>query len=172
MISKKMVKTMNEQINAELYSAYLYLAMSSDCQAKGLKGAAHWFFVQGQEESTHALRIFKYVIDQGERAELMAIAKPNAEFKSLKHMFEETLKHEKLVTSLIHKLVKLAREEDDYASEQFLQWFVKEQVEEEATASEELGKLTMAGDNSGGVFMIDKDLGARVFTPPLDLVIG
>jgi ferritin len=148
------------------------MAMASYSQVLGLKGSAHWFFVQGQEEMTHALRFYKYVVDQGEHAELAAIAAPQAKFKSLRDMFEQTLKHEKHVTALINNLVNLAKEEKDHATEGFLQWFVKEQVEEEATANDVLASIKLSGENTGGIFLIDKDLGTRVFMPPPDLVIG
>jgi len=167
-----MVKEINRQINFELYSAYLYMSMSSMCQVMGLKGAAHWLVVQTQEEMTHAFRFYKYVVDQGEHAELAAIAAPPAKFKSLLQMFEEALAHEKLVTGRINNLVDLARKEKDHATEVMLQWFVTEQVEEEANASEIIANLKLAGNNTGGIFMIDKDLATRVFAPPPDLIIG
>lgn len=172
MISKKMVKALTDQINAELYSGYLYMAMSSCCADMGLKGASHWFFVQMQEEMTHAFRFYKYMTDQGEHCVMQAIEKPQSTFKSLKAMFEKTLEHEKLVTSLINKLVDLARKESDHASDVMLGWFVSEQVEEEATASEILQTLTLAATDTSAVLMIDRELGARVFTPPTDIVIG
>ena len=172
MISKKMTDALNDQINAETYSGYLYMAMSSCCNVMGLKGAAHWFFVQMQEELTHALRFYKYVNDQGQHCILEAIEKPQAKFKSLKEMFEKTLAHEKIVTARINKLVDLARKESDHATDVMLGWFVKEQVEEEATASELLQTLTLAGNDTSGLLMIDKDLGTRMFTPPVDMVIG
>lgn len=172
MISKKMAKAITEQVNAEIYSGYLYMAMSSCCADIGLKGAAHWFFVQMQEEMTHAFRLYKYMSDQGEHCVMKAIEEPQAKFKSLKAMFEKTLDHEKLVTSLINKLVDLARKESDHATDVMLGWFVTEQVEEEATASEILQTVTLAGDDMSGILMIDKELGARTFNPPTDIVIG
>jgi len=169
MISKKMRDALNKQINAELYSAYLYWAMASYSTVLGLKGAAKWFFVQGQEEMTHAARFYFYVNDVNEHAILDAIDKPQATFKNLQQMFEATLKHEKVVTSLINNLANLARQEKDHATEVFLQWFITEQVEEEANASEILAKLKLAGDNVGAMFMIDAELGARGFAMPPDL---
>ncbi|MFC1498017.1 ferritin [Verrucomicrobiota bacterium] len=170
MISKKMTEALNNQITAELYSSYLYMAMSSYSSFIGLKGAASWYHVQAQEEMTHALRLYNYVNSVGEHAVLGAIDKPQAEYKSLMHMFEETLKHEKKVTSMINDLVNLAAEENDHATEIFLQWFVNEQVEEEENVNEVLSRLKLAGEDGGGLFMVDNELAARVFTFPPDLV--
>ncbi|OGV66767.1 MAG: ferritin [Lentisphaerae bacterium RIFOXYC12_FULL_60_16] len=169
MISKKMTVTINQQINAELYSAYLYFAFSSYASHTGLTGTATWFWVQGQEEMTHAWRFYNYLNNVGEHAVLDAIAKPPATFKSMQHMFEETLKHERKVTALINNLVNLAVQEKDHASREMLQWFVKEQVEEEKNVTDILGKLKLAGPGNGALFLIDKELGARVFVMPLDL---
>jgi ferritin len=171
MISKKMVEAINKQINAELYSSYLYLSMSSYSSFIGLAGAANWFYVQSKEEMTHALKMYNYVLDQGEPVELLPIDGPATKFKSLEHMFAETLKHEKVVTSLINNIVNIAKKENDHATEIFYQWFVTEQVEEEKNASEILAKVKLAGDNTGGLFMIDNELKARVFTPPVGLVL-
>ena len=172
MISKKMTKAINDQINAEIYSGYLYMAMSSYCAVLGLKGSAHWFFVQMQEEMTHAIRFYKYVTDQGQHCVMEAVEKPQAKFKDLKDMFELTLAHEQLVTARINKLVDLARKESDHATDVMLGWFISEQVEEEATASEMLQTVTLAGKDMSGILMIDRELGARAFNPPAGLVIG
>ncbi len=166
MISEKMTQALNDQINAEIFSSYLYLSMSSYSAHVGLPGCANWFFIQAKEELTHVQRFYDYINSQGQRVILDAIEKPESEFTSALAMFEETLKHEQLVTSLVNKLVNIAREESDYATEIFLQWFVSEQVEEEENASDIIAKLKLAGDQGGGLFMIDKELGARVFTPP------
>jgi ferritin len=172
MLSKKMTDAVNDQINAELYSAYLYLAISAWCSTAGYKGAAHWFFVQAQEETTHAIRFYNYLLSQGAPAVMDAIDKPPAAFDSLRHAVEETLKHEQGVTARIHKLADLARTEKDHATEIFLQWFVTEQVEEEESVNDVLADLRMAGDQPGGLFMIDRELGARVFTMPVGLTLG
>lgn len=163
MITKKMEKAINKQINNELYSAYLYLAMSADATLKGYRGSATWFFVQYQEETGHATKFYKYLLDQGATVELDAIAKPQAEFKGLLDMFETTLKHEQSVTKAIHGLMDLAVAEKDYATQGLLQWYVTEQVEEEANGAEILGMLKMAGTSAGTLLMIDKQLGKRVF---------
>jgi ferritin len=169
MISDKMTKELTKQINAELYSGYLYMAMSSQCAFTGLKGSATWFFVQGQEEMTHALRFYKYLQSQGRQVILGSIEQPPSKFGSLKEMFAVTLEHEKKVTAMIHKLASLAVEEKDFATAILLQWFVKEQVEEEESANDMIVQLTMAGDKGGTLLMIDKHLGKRTFTWPADL---
>lgn len=166
MISKNMLKNINHQINRELYSAYLYMSMAAYAAEAGFSGAANWFEVQTKEEMTHAQKLYDYVNQQGGRVILEAIEAPPKDFKSIQAAFELTLEHEKIVTGLIHALVKIAKEENDAATEIFLQWFVTEQVEEEASASEILQRLKMVGTEGGGLFMIDRELGARTFTPP------
>jgi ferritin len=171
MVSKAMAAAINRQINAELYSSYLYLSMSAYATNIGMKGTAHWLFVQAQEEATHAMRFYNYLNDQGVHVKLEAIKQPPVQFKSVLDIFEAVLKHENHVTALIHGLVDIAAKEKDPATGVMLQWFVTEQVEEEANASEIIGKLKLAGNNGGGLFMIDKDLGTRMFAPPPDLVL-
>ncbi len=166
MLSKKMEKALNEQINAELYSAYLYLSMSSYFESEGYAGMAQWMRTQYQEEEFHAMKMFDYVGERGGRVILKAIDAPKATWKSAENVFTETLAHEQKVTGLIHKLVKLARAEDDYASESFLGWYVDEQVEEEATAESILQKVKMVGKTGNALYMLDKELGQRTFTPP------
>jgi len=167
MLSDKMLKELNTQINKEMYSGYLYMAMSAHSDSLGLKGIANWFMVQYQEEFEHASRIYNYIQEQGGKVELLAIEKPQGEFKSPLAMFEKTLEHEKFVTKSINDLVDLAIKENDHATQIFLQWFVTEQVEEEANASEILDKLNLIGGEGNGLFMIDKDLGSRAFTSEL-----
>lgn len=169
MASTKMVKAINAQINAETYSAYLYLAMSAWAANAGLPGTAKWLFVQGQEELTHSWRFYLYLIKIGQPVVLEAIAKPPAVFKTAEGLFEEVLKHEKKVTALINDLVNLARADKDHATDVFLQWFVNEQVEEEENVNNILSQLRLAGDKGGGLFMIDKELAARAFVMPPDL---
>lgn len=164
MLSAKMVKSINHQINREHYSAYLYLSMAAYAAAEGLNGFANWFTVQMKEEMFHAEKMFNYVNQQGGRVLLEAIEQPPADFSSIFDLFEKTLEHEKRVTAMIKNLVKLAREEDDYATESFLQWYVTEQVEEEANPAELIQKLKYIGKDGRGLLMIDKDLAARVFT--------
>jgi len=165
MLSEKMLKVLNGQINKEMYSAYLYLAMSAHSESVGLKGFANWFYVQYQEEIEHAMRIYHYIHSQGGKVELLSIEKPPSKFESPMEMFEKTLEHEKFITKSINELVDLAVEEKDHATQIFLQWFVTEQIEEEANDNEIIDKLNLAGKEGNGLFMIDKELGARVFTP-------
>ena len=161
MISDKMAKEINAQVNREFYSAYLYLAMSSDCMAKGFKGAANWFAVQFKEEQGHALKFMKYLQDQNAKADLAAIDMPKKAWKDLLEMFQKTLAHEKTVTANINKLAALAEAEKDFATANALQWFVTEQVEEESTDVDVLWMLEMAAGSKGALFMADKKLGDR-----------
>ena len=161
MISKKMTDALNEQINKELYSSYLYLAMAAYCQAEGLSGFAKWLGIQSSEERAHAMKLYGYLHDQGARVHLKAIAEPAADFGSPRRVFEETLAHEQFVTASIHGLVELAVKEKDYATQGMLQWFVNEQVEEESTAADIVGRLKMVGGDARGLFMIDRELGVR-----------
>ncbi|MFY1110941.1 MAG: ferritin [Methanosarcinaceae archaeon] len=161
MLNEKMQKALNEQINKEMYSAYLYLAMSAYCSYKGLAGFANWFKVQYGEEMEHADKIYKYLVEQGARVELEAIEKPPMEFGTLLEMFEKTLAHEQFVTRLIRELLELAVAEKDYATSIFLQWFVEEQVEEEANDNAIIAKLKLAGEDGAALLGIDSDLGKR-----------
>jgi ferritin len=161
MISERMVKELNEQINKELYSAYLYMAMSSYSSSEDLNGFANWFSLQAEEEVGHARKIYDYVNSQGGRVILSAIDEPGQDFKGPQDLFEKTLEHEKKVTAMINSLVKTAKEEDDYATEVFLQWFVSEQVEEEENAQGILSRVKMVGEKGNGLFMLDKELGGR-----------
>ena len=169
MIGQPMAQAMNQQINAELYSAYLYLAMAAYCESLQLAGFAHWFKVQAQEEMTHALRFSSQLSERGGRPTLGAIKAPPASWNSPLACMQEVAAHEAKVTALINDLVALARQEKDYASENFLQWFVAEQVEEEANVAQVVGALKLVGDQGNALFMLDKEMGARVFTMPLDL---
>ena len=166
MLSERMTEALNKQINNEIYSAYLYLSMSAHSTFIGLKGFANWFMVQYQEEMVHAMKIYDYINDQGGQVKLMAVAQPPTKFGSPLEMFEKTLEHEKFVTKCINDLVDLTFEEKDHASNIFLQWFVTEQIEEEANDNEIISKLKLVGKEGNGLFMIDKELAARVFTPP------
>ena len=166
MLSERITEALNKQINNEIYSAYLYLSMSAHSTFIGLKGFANWFMVQYQEEMVHAMKIYDYIHAQGGQVKLMAVAQPPIEFGSPLEMFEKTLEHEKFVTKCINDLVDLAIEEKDHASNIFLQWFVTEQIEEEANDNEIISKLKLVGKEVNGLFMIDKELAARVFTPP------
>ena len=166
MLSEKMQEALNIQINKEIYSAYLYLSMAAYCESINLKGFANWMTIQVQEELSHAQKFFHYLPERGGKVNLQPIDGPETEWDSPLAVFKHVYEHEQLVTGLIHGLVKLARAEEDYATESFLKWFIDEQVEEEASASEVVEKLKLAGDRGSGLFMLDRELGTRVFTPP------
>ena len=166
MLSERMLKALNKQLNAELYSAYLYLSMAAYFESKNLKGFANWMRVQAQEELTHAMRFFDYINERGGRVYLEAIEKPPIEWKSPLDVFEATYKHEVKVTNMINDLVNMAMEEKDHATYNMLQWFVAEQVEEEASADEIRQQLKLIGDDGRGIMMLDRELKQRVFTPP------
>lgn len=161
-----MADALNEQMNREFYSAYLYLSMSAYSGYIGLKGAANWFYVQYQEEMVHFDKFYHYVLSQGEKVELKTVKAPPSEFKSLMDMFEQTLTHERYITKSIHDLVDLAIKEKDHATEALLQWYVTEQVEEESNDNDVLARLRLAGKDGSGLFMVDNELAARVFIPP------
>jgi ferritin len=165
MLKPKIVEAINVQINKEMYSAYLYLSMSAHSEIIGLKGFANWFYVQYQEETVHAMKFYHYLLSQGEKVKLGAIEQPPSEFASPMAMFEATLKHELFITKSINDLVDLAVTEKDHATQILLQWYVTEQIEEEANDNEIIGKLKLIGDGAG-LFLLDKDLAARVFVPP------
>lgn len=167
MINEKMEKAFNDQINKELYSSYLYLSMSAYFQNLGLSGFANWMKVQVQEENFHAMRMFDYVISRGGRVILEAIDKPGYQWKSVLDVYEETLAHEEYVTSLIYKLSDVADEVKDRATISFLQWFIDEQVEEEATASDIIAKLKLISENGDALYAMDKEFATRVYTPPV-----
>lgn len=168
MISKKVEETLNQQINKEIYSAYLYQSMSAHTEFLGLKGFANWFAIQVQEELSHAQKIYDYVNDQGGKVTLMAIEQPPSEFESPLDMFEKTLAHEQFITKSINELVDLALKENDHATQIFLQWFVTEQIEEESNDNDIISKLKFIGKDGNGLLMLDKELGARIFTPDTD----
>ncbi|MDD5459278.1 MAG: ferritin [Phycisphaerae bacterium] len=167
MLSEKIQKALNEQLNAELYSAYLYLSMRAWFESKNLKGFANWMNIQTQEETMHALKFFSFITERGGRVKLEQIKGPETEWKSPLAIFEAGYKHEQYVTSRINDLVNIAIEEKDHATNSFLQWFVNEQVEEEANSDGVVQQLKLVESTPGGMFMLDKELGRRVFTPPV-----
>lgn len=164
MISKKLEVAINAQINAELWSAYLYLSMSSYCQEAGFPGMANWFAVQFKEEQDHAMIFFNYLQSRGGRVLLSPIEAVPTEWASPLAAFEHTLEHEGKVTSLINNLMSLAVEEKDFAAQSRLNWFVDEQVEEEENATELIQKLRLIGNNGYGLYQLDQELAARVYT--------
>ena len=166
MITKKMQDALNGQINAELYSSYLYLSMEAAFEVMNLPGMGKWMRMQTQEEIVHAMKLYDFVNERGSKVTLKAIDGPQVEWPSALAVFEAAYAHEQKVTGLINELVNLAVEEKDHATNSFLQWFVNEQVEEEASASDVVAKLKMVENAPGGLFMIDQELGQRVFAPP------
>ena len=165
MISKRLEEELNKQVNAELFSSYLYLSMSAYLSTENLNGFANWMNVQFQEEQAHAMKFFQYIIDRGGKVKLMQIDQPKTEWKDIVEVFEETLAHEQKVTGLINNLVDIASEEKDHATFNMLQWFVAEQVEEEATASEILEQVRTLEGRGAGLFMLDREMKQRKFTP-------
>lgn len=161
MIDKKMEEALNKQVNAEMYSSYLYLAMAQYFESKNLRGCAAWMGVQSQEEMGHAMKFVKYINDRGGRVKLDKIDKPKGDWKGILDVFTDTLAHEKKVTALIHGLVETAAGLKDHASSIFLQWFVTEQVEEEANVELIIHQVGLAGEEGRGLFLIDHELGKR-----------
>jgi ferritin len=161
MISKTMEDALCKQVNRELYSAYLYLAMSAHFESVTMKGFAQWMRIQAKEEQAHALKIYDYLIARGGRPSLSAIEAPKAKWASAAKVFEDVYAHEQKVTGMINALVDLAVKEKDHATFEMLQWFVKEQVEEEEHASEILAQIKMIGEIPGHLFFLDHQLGKR-----------
>lgn len=166
MMTNKMKDALTEQINAEFYSSYLYLSMASYFESKGLPGLAKWMEAQAQEEWFHGMKMYHFVNERGGRVLLKAIDEPTADWKNTKAVFENVLKHEQKVTGLINNLVDMAQKEKDHATNIFLQWFVSEQVEEEASVNAVLDKLKLIGTDTNTLFALDAEMGQRVFTPP------
>lgn len=160
-IAQKVQDAINEQIKNELYSAYLYLAMSAHFEAQSLTGFASWMRVQAREEVTHGLKLFDYLNDRGGRVELKAIGAPPSSFESPVAIFRQAYAHEQDVTASIHRLYSLAAQEGDYPTQVALTWFVNEQVEEERTAAEIVAQLEMVGDNRSALLLMDRELGGR-----------
>lgn len=164
MISEKLHDAINAQINAELWSAYLYLAMSMDAESKGYKGVANWFYVQFQEEQDHARIFMNYLNSIDAKVTLLPIAEVPSSWESVLDMFKQTLTHEKKVTSLINNLAFIANEDRDFASINRLNWFIDEQVEEEESARDMITALEAVEGNKYGMYMLDKELAARTYT--------
>ena len=172
MLSPKMEKALNGQINHELYSAYLYMAMSAHCQSLGLKGFANWFMVQYHEEMLHAMKLYEHVNLRGGRVTLKSIPQPPSTFASPLEMFQKTLEHEQYITNSINERMDLAIAERDHATQIFLQWYVTEQVEEENNDQEILAQLKIIGTDVQGLMLLDKDLAARMTTVPTEFSKG
>lgn len=167
MIGKRIQDVMNEQIKHETFSAYLYYSMAAYFHSKSLDGMAQWMKAQAQEELAHALRFFNHINDRGGRIELQAIEKPQLEWESPIAAFKAALQHEEFITGKINDLAKIADEENDRAASIMLQWFVTEQVEEEASVTAVIDMLKLVSDSGHGVLMADRELGTRVAGPIL-----
>lgn len=165
MLSPKLYEALNAQINAEFWSAYLYLSMSADFEQKGLPGFANWMHIQFREEQDHAMKLFNFIVSRGGKPELLPIDKVQTSWKSPLDSFKDTLKHEQEVTAMINNLYFVSTEQKDYATQSMLQWFIDEQVEEEKTAQEIIDSLTLIADNGLGMHMLDKEFAARVYVP-------
>jgi ferritin len=166
MISKIMEEALNEQLNRELFSSYLYLSMATYFDANSFVGMAQWMKLQSEEEHIHSMKFFDFLQKIGGRVVLEQIDKPQLDWKSPQQAFEEALKHEEFITKNINDLTDLAIAERDHSTKTFLQWYVDEQVEEEATANEIVEKFKLIGDSRSGLYMLDQELGKRVLTPP------
>jgi ferritin len=161
MITKKMAKALNAQLNHEFYSAYLYLSMSAYCSKKDFNGAASWFLLQYQEELAHATRIYNYIIEQGAIVSLQQVNKPEKKFGSLLEIYQKSLAHEQTMTCMLNDLSNKALNEKDHATYNLLQWFVNEQVEEEAILHEIISKIKLVKNDGYGLLMIDNELAKR-----------
>jgi len=161
MLTPKVLESLNKQINAELYSSYLYLSMAACFEGRNLRGIAKWLKLQAREEHGHAMKFFEFVLQRGGKVALAAIDAPPPEWKSALAAFRDVAAHEEKVTAMIHAMVELAAREKDHATSSMLKWFVDEQVEEEANANEILGKLEMIKDSVGGLMVLDHHLGKR-----------
>lgn len=166
MVSKKVAELLNDQVNKEFYSAYLYLDMSNYYKDESLDGFANWYKVQAQEERDHAILFMDYLQQNGVSVELGAIAKPDKKYKKFSDPLAEAAKHERYVTGLIHNIYAAAYEEKDFRTMQFLDWFVKEQAEEEDTADDLVKKYELFGSDSKGLYMLDSELAARTYAAP------
>lgn len=166
MLSERLVKELNEQIKHELFSSHLYLAMAAYCADEDLEGFSNFYKVQAEEEKFHAMKIYNYLIEMGERVLLTALDAPENNYESILDTFKKSLNHEKFVTKRIYHLMDLAMEEKEHATISFLKWFVDEQVEEESMFTGLIKKLERIKDNSSGLYMLDAELAQRTFVPP------
>ncbi len=162
MMSPKIQEALNKQLNAEFFSSYFYLSMSAYFESNDLQGFAKWFRLQADEEYAHAMKIFNYIYQIGGAVKLDKIGGPKTEWDSFLEVFSDTFEHEQKITKSINNLLDLSIREKDHATVNFLQWFVSEQVEEEATAQQNVKRMEMLGDSKAGLFMLDRELGSRV----------
>jgi ferritin len=166
MLSEKISKALNDQVNAEFYSAYLYLAMSAYADTAGFKGIANWLYVQTREEMAHGVHIYEYILERGGTPVFADIKVPQTKFGSVKEIFEKVLAHERRVTELIGGIADLALKEKDHATYSFILWYVNEQVEEESSAGELAERAKRIGDNAAQLYQLDAQLAAREFHSP------
>ncbi|MAD42404.1 MAG: ferritin [Arcobacter sp.] len=166
MISKNLQEALIEQLNKEFQSAYIYLGMSAYCSKEGFNGASSWFLIQYQEEVSHGMKFFKYLEDQDVCIKLPELKASKVEYKSLLDVFKKSLAHEQTMTKNLNNLSDLAMKDKDHATYNLLQWYVTEQVEEEATVSEIIDHIKLVGDNGFGLYTIDKELASRTFIDP------
>ena len=166
MISKNLQEALIEQLNKEYHSAYIYLGMSAFCSKEGFNGASNWFLIQYQEEVSHGMKLFKYLEDQDVEIKLPSIDEVKVEYKSLLDVFKKSLAHEQMMSKNLNNLSDLAMKDKDHATYNLLQWYVTEQVEEEATVKEIIDHIKLVGDNGYGLYTIDKELSSRVFIDP------
>lgn len=164
--NNKVEEVLNKQINAEFWSAYMYLSMSAYFQAKGLKGFANWMRVQYQEEVTHAIKFYDYILGRGGNVKLEAIAKVPTEWKGIVDAFKDTYNHECKVTEMINNCYETAINEKDHATSTMLQWYINEQAEEEQNAQTILDQLNLIGENGQAIYLLDKELATRIFVDP------
>lgn len=166
MINQTIVKALSDQVNAEYYSAYLYLCMSAWADSQGFKGVSHWLYVQSKEEMAHGNHIYKHILGRGAAPTFAEIKLPQTTFSNIKEIFEKVLEHERKVTSLINKIADLAQKEGDHATYNFILWYLNEQIEEESDAQDLVDKVNLIGDNKAMLFSLDGQLASRVFNPP------
>jgi ferritin len=165
MISQKIEEALNEQLNKEMFSSYLYLSMAAYFENKNLAGMANWMKVQSQEEYLHATKFYDFILRLGGKVKLSAISEPQTEWKSPKEVFENSQEHEQFISKSIHQLMDLAIAESHHPTKSFLQWFVDEQVEEENTVQQIVENFNLIGEDKSGLFMLDKELGSRSIQP-------
>lgn len=165
MISKKMEQALNEQLNRELFSSYLYLSMATYFENSNYVGMAQWMRLQAEEEHAHSMKFFTFIQKIGGRVILEQIDKPQSEWNTPKKAFEDALEHEEYITKNINELTDLAIDERDHSTKTFLQWYIDEQVEEEANVNEIVQKFNLIGESKSGLYMLDRELGARILAP-------
>ncbi|EKQ54427.1 MULTISPECIES: ferritin [unclassified Clostridium] len=166
MLSEKLFKALNDQVNFEIYSSYVYLAMASYCESKDLSGFANFFKVQCQEELFHAMKFYDYIFQKNGVVTLEQIEKPNGDYDSIASAFEAGYEHEQIVTSRLYRIADIATEEKEHATISLLNWFINEQVEEENTFNTIIKKIRRCENNPAALYMLDDELAARVYTPP------